>query len=64
MESLSPRGSGALFAYLRSPMCFLLLAIVLMLMGMAGARALATANCNAPELASASFTSVVGRYQP
>ena len=60
MQSLSPREPGALFAHLRRPMRLLLLAIVLMLMGMADV----TTNDIASTVVPVPPTSVEGRYQP
>lgn len=65
MHSLSPREPGALFAHLRRPMRLLLLAIVLMLMGMADALAQdVTTNDIASTVVPVPPTSVEGRYQP
>lgn len=65
MQSLSPREPGALFAHLRRPMRLLLLAIVLMLMGMADALAQdVTTNDIASAVVPVPPTSVGGRYQP
>lgn len=59
MQSLSPRGLGALSAHLRRPVLLSLFAIALMLMGIADARAQdVTTSGVAPS------TSVEGRYQP
>ena len=65
MQSLSPREPGALFAHLRRPMRLLLLAIVLMLVGMADALAQdVTTNDIASAVVPVPPTSVEGRYQP
>ena len=65
MQSLSPRGPGALFAHLRRPMRLLLLAIVLMLMGMADALAQdVTTNDIGAAAVPVLPTAIEGRYQP